>query len=82
MADLLGTRQKRLTASETDVLVRAVKDGEVTCMRMGETHPNQRRLNRRGRKKDACFYVFMDTFLARVVHPLHYGQPCALKIAL
>jgi len=30
MADLLGARQKRLTAEETDVLVRAVKDGEVT----------------------------------------------------
>ena len=37
MANLPDARQEQFTAEETDVLVRAVKDGEVALYGMGET---------------------------------------------
>ena len=39
MADLPGARQERFTAEETDVLVRAVKDREVTLYGDGRNPP-------------------------------------------
>ena len=38
-ADLPGARQERFTADETDVLVRAVKDREVTLYGFGRNPP-------------------------------------------
>ena len=39
MADFPGARQERFTAEETDVLVRPVKDGEVTLYGDGRNPP-------------------------------------------
>ena len=39
MADLPGARQERFTAEETDVLVRAVKDRELTLHGDGRNPP-------------------------------------------